>query len=139
MVTGFLFVIFYRNHLQRSSSKETLYAREVHRMVLGGLNVQILHQKNLLRRNEAKLFLILIYIFHVCEKFDLLWSVSNQGSHDPNVSTLTNRLQRPLRYPREIRNIYQKNIFPETSKIRRNSGFLEKTEIFVFRISKKSI
>jgi len=47
VVTGFLIVIFYRNQLQRSSSTETLCAREVHRMVLGGLNVQILHQKML--------------------------------------------------------------------------------------------
>jgi len=47
VVTGFLIVIFYRNQLQRSSSTETLCAREVYRMVLGGLNVQILHQKML--------------------------------------------------------------------------------------------
>ena len=71
VVTGFLIVIFYRNQLQRSSSKEqielqakllnyflgsnksninqkkTLCAREVHRMVFGSLNVQNLHQKML--------------------------------------------------------------------------------------------
>jgi len=35
--------------------------------------------------------------------------------------------------------IYQKNVFPETSKIRRNSENPEKTEILVFRISEKSI
>jgi len=40
----------------RSSSKDTLRAREVHRMVLGGLNVQILHQK------------MLIYVVHVLVK-----------------------------------------------------------------------
>jgi len=42
-------VVTLRNQLQRSSSKETLCAREVHRMVLGGLNVQILHQKMLFK------------------------------------------------------------------------------------------
>ena len=41
VVTGFLMVIFCMKQLQRSSSKETLCVREVHRMVLGGLNVQI--------------------------------------------------------------------------------------------------
>jgi len=46
VVTGFLIVIFYRNQLQRSSDKETFCAREVHRMVLGGLNVQILHHED---------------------------------------------------------------------------------------------
>jgi len=32
-----------------------------------------------------------------------------------------------------------KNIFPETSKIQRNSGNPRKIEILIFRISKKSI
>jgi len=50
-----------------------------------------------------------------------------------------NRLQRHLGYVREIWNLYQKKYFPETSKIQRNSGFPKKTEILVFRISKKSI
>jgi len=121
MVTGFLFVIFYRNQLQRSSSKETLCAREVHRMVLSGLNVQILHQKMLLRRtcsSETKQFFskILITYFQVCANFDLLWSVSNQGRHDPHLSTLKNRLQRHLRYPQEIWNIYQKKYFSRNFK-----------------------
>ena len=40
---------------------------------------------------------------------------------------------------REIWTIFQKNIFPETSKIRRNSENPKKTEILVFRISEKSI
>ena len=56
VATGFLIVIFYRNQSQRSSSKETLCAREVHRMVLGGLNVQKFTSKNV------------VYVVHVLVK-----------------------------------------------------------------------
>jgi len=101
VVTGFLIVIFHRNQLQRSSSKETLCAREVHRMVLGGLNVQILHQKMLytsymFQWNEAKIWEFLFAYFEVCLNLGLLWSVSNQGPHDHHQSMLTNVLQRHL-------------------------------------------
>ena len=71
--------------------------------------------------------------------FALLWSVPNQGPYDPHLSLLRNRLPRHLPYLREMWNIIQKNIFPETSKIRRNSENPKKTEILVFRISEQSI
>jgi len=38
-----------------------------------------------------------------------------------------------------LNNTQKKNSFPETSKIQRNSGNPEKTEILVFMISEKSI
>ena len=87
---------------------------------------------------RSKTFKNPLYL-QVSANFNLLWSISNQGPHDPHLSTLTKRLQRHLPYLLEIWNLYQKNIFPETSKIRRNSGNPKKTEILVFRISKKSI
>ena len=144
VVTGFLIVIFYRNQLQRSSSKETLCAREVHRMVLGSLNVQILHQKMLFTSymfwwNEEKLLKNYILVF----KFE--WISLEYGRFRTE--------DLPLHIWRRSRASYsgtwhvsgkfgiytRKNIFPETSKIRRNSGNPKKTEIVVFRISEKSI
>ena len=64
---------------------------------------------------------------------DVLWSVSNQGPHDPHLSTLTNRLQRHF-------NIYtKKTFFPKLQKSDEILEIQKKTEIGVFRISKKSI
>jgi len=77
-------------------------------------------------------------LFSSLYKFDLQWSVSNQGPHEPHLSTLTNRLQRHFPYLRKNLETIPKNIFPETSKIRRNSGNPEK-KILVFKISEKSI
>jgi len=144
VVTGFLIVIFYRNQLQRSSSKETLCAREVHRMVLGGFNVQILHQKILYKSymfwwNEAKILRILFPYFQVYTNFDVFWSVSNKD--------LTIHICRRYRIGyNDTCHIYgkfgyytKKKKFPKTSRIRRNSGNPKKTEIVVVRISKISI
>ena len=99
MVIGFLIVIFYRNQLQRSSSKETLCAREVHRMVLGGLNVQILHQKMLYTSymfwwKEEKLLNILYAWFQLQVTFLRVRSLSNKGPFAPHPMTLTSKLQR---------------------------------------------
>jgi len=121
VVTGFLIAIFNRNQLQRSPSTETLCAREVHRMVLGGLNVQILHQKMLytsymFKWNEAKPLKILFTYFQIYANFDLPWSVSKQGPHHPHLSTLTNRLQWHLSYLREIWFLYPKFFFPKLQK-----------------------
>jgi len=144
VVTEFLIIIFYRNQLQRASSKETLCAREVHRMILEGLNVQIWHQKMVYTSymfwwNEAKLLTILVPCFRVCMKFGRVWSVSKQALFAPRLTTLTSKLQRHLKLLGKFGFYTKKNIFPETSKIRRNSGNPKKTEIIVLRISNKSI
>jgi len=78
-----------------------------------------------------------VYLFSRLCKFDFICLVSNQGPHDPYLSMLTKRLQRHLHGKFGLYS--KKNISPETSKIRRNSGNPEKNEILVFRISKKSI
>ena len=143
VVTGFLIVILYRNQWQRSSSTETLCAREVHRMVLGGLNVHILYQKMLYTScmfwwNEDKFLKILYVWFQPQVTFLRVRSGSNQELFAPYPTTLTSKLQRRWTCLQQIWIIYQKKI-PETSKIRKNSGNPKKTEILVFRISKKSI
>ena len=61
----------------------------------------------------------------------------NQGLSAQHPTTLPSKLQLHLSCPREIWIIYRKKKFPETSKFRRNSANPKKTEIFVFRISKK--
>ena len=144
VVTGFLIVIFYRNQLQRSSSIETLCAREVHRMVLGGLNVQILHQEMLFTSymfwwHEEKILKNHKVVF----KFE--WISSEYGWF--RIKDLPFHIRRRSRVSySDTWHVFgkfglytKKKIFPETSKIRRNSGNPKKTEIVVFRISKKSI
>jgi len=66
-------------------------------------------------------------------------SVSNQELSAPRPLTLTSKIQRHCTCLQKIWIIYKKKKFPETSKIRRNSGNPNKTEILVFRILKKSI
>ena len=57
----------------------------------------------------------------------ILWSVSDQGPHDPHLSTLPNRLQRHLSNLREIQhsiwNLYQKKIF--FPKLQKSEEILE--------------
>ena len=126
MVTGFLFVIFYRNQLQRSSSQETLCAREVHRMVLGGLNVQILHQKKLCTSctcsSETKQNVCnLVYLVSkLCE----FWftTVGFEPWTSRSTSGDVNNLQRHFPCLQEIWNSYQKKQFPRNLKTRRNFG-----------------
>jgi len=112
-------------------------------MVLGGLNVQILHQKMLLRRtcsSETKQKeKILFTCFELCANFDLLLSVSNQGPHDPQLSMLTNRLQRHLRYVWEIWNTYTKKIFfPKLQKSEEILDFRKKLKFSFSEFRKNS-
>ena len=139
VVTGFLIVIFNRNHYKDQQVKRRCVREKFTEWPFEVWMFKFYIKKCYIRptcSSETKQnFDNPVYLFSRLCEFDFLWSVSNQGPHDPYLSMLTKRLQRHLPYRWKIWNLYKKNIFPETSKIRRNSGNPKKTEIPVFRIS----
>jgi len=96
--------------------------------------VHVLVKRSKTFKNLSYLFSRLMWISVEYDRF--------QGSSALHLTTLMSKLQRHLTFLREIWITgkfglhTKKNIFPETSKIRRNSGNPKKTEIFVFSISK---
>ena len=143
VVTGFLIVIFYRNQLQRPSSKE-MCVREVHRWSSEVWMFKFYIKKCYIRRtcsSETKQNFKKPYL----PVFKFMRNSSDYGRF--RTKFLTTLICRRYRMGYndtcylhgKFGHIPKKSIFPEPSKIRRNSGNPEKTEILVIRISEKSI
>jgi len=139
VVTGFLIVIFIGTSYKDHQVKRRCVREKFTEWSLEVWMFKFYIQKCYIRRtfsSETKQnFQESFSTIFKYTNLDVLWSVSNQGPHDPHLLTLTNRLQRHCHIYRK----FGQYIFPETSKIRRNSGNPKKTEILVFRISEKSI
>jgi len=113
-------------------------------MVLGGLDVQILHQKMFIYGvhvpvKRSKTLRNSIFLFSsLCEFRLSMVDVEPRSSRFSSVEVIKWATTTLFIFMGNL-DIPKKSIFPEFSKIRRNSGNPEKTEILVIRISEKSI
>ena len=88
---------------------------------------------------RSKLLKLLLNCTQVHVTLGRVWSVTDQGPPAPHLTKLMSRLQRHLTYKQEIWIKYKKMYFSRNFKNPKKFWISGKTEILVFRISKKPI